>query len=104
MKEEHKPQNRGGKMGEGATLWTLYKHCALPNVISISDEFEDELNSIHSLVIHERLHMRLVTFSNRTIMFKSARLPPEMKSVQRAARTAGASGSGAQASGCEAAS
>lgn len=48
--------------------------------------------------------MRLKTFSNRTTMFKSSRLPPEMKSVQRAARTAGASGSGAQASGCEAVS
>lgn len=104
MKEEQKPQNRGGKMGEGARRSTLYKHRVLPNVISISDEFEDELNSVHSLVSHERLHMRLKTFSNRTTMFKSSRLPPEMKSVQRAARTAGASGSGAQASGCEAVS
>lgn len=104
MKEEHKPQNRGGKMGEGATLWTLYKHCVLPNVISIADDLKDELNSIHSLVIHEHSDMRLQAFSNRTTMFKSSRLPPEMKRVQRAARTAGASGSGAQASGCEAVS
>lgn len=35
---------------------------------------------------------------------KSSRLPPKMKCVQRAARAAGASGSGAQASGSEAVS
>lgn len=40
-------------MGEGATLGALYKRRVLPNVISISDESEDELNGIH-----ERSHMR----------------------------------------------
>lgn len=48
--------------------------------------------------------MHQQAFETKYSRLKSSRLPPEMKSVQRAARTAGASGSGAQASGSEAGS
>ena len=49
-------------------------------------------------------HALLRLFKTKYLQLKSSRLPPEMKSVQRAARAAGASGSGAQASGSEAGS
>lgn len=86
-------------MGEGVTLSTLYKHYVLLNVISIADDFqEDKLNN------NPRLTCTIQVFKTKQQWLKSTGLPPKMKSVQWAARTAGASGSGAQAAGCEAVS
>lgn len=60
-----------------------------------------------SLVTHEhRIDPNMQPFKTKAKQprLKSSCLPPKMKSVQWAARTARASGSGAQASGSEAVS
>lgn len=59
-----------------------------------------------SLVMHEdKIQTCIIRlFKTKQPRLKSSRLPPKMKSVQWAARTAGASWSWTQASGCEAVS
>jgi len=110
MKEEHKPQNReeqdgregGGGVGGGGGLTpsTLYKCPPLSMSFQWHMVFRGGKRrcTTHDDWTDPAAHRQASTTT------KDSRLPPKMKRVQRAARTAGASGSGAQASGSQAAS